>query len=358
MRNAIGLAGLAVLLCATGARADATSGTLVARQGDVRVTPPGGAEGPGQVGQALPPGTNIRTGANGSAEVRFADDSSLKMQGGSQLQLSAVKRSEKKTSIVLFFGRIWSKVTHASDGAVNFDIKTPNAVAGVRGTEFTTTVADDGSARVAVQDGQVAVSGDKGNAQVGPSQQVDADDQGVASAAAQGGAKDDAAWQQDKAKRLRTQAPAVVEAVKAKIMARKSTLETLRAQQQDIQAKLQQAKDANDAAQVRTLAQKLASLGDVIADLGDEADSSFGLVDHFADLAKDKRFGNINRKTLEADAAALRRVKADLDKTVREGTDMSVQAMNQMMKDMQGGKPTLKEKNGSAKELFDDEMMK
>jgi hypothetical protein len=342
------------------ARADAASiATLAAAQGEVKLTPPGQWEAAGTVGQAIEAGTRIRTGANGTATVRFADDSTLDVSAGSQVQLSGNKRAVAKTSIVLFFGKIWSRVTHAANDKPHYEIAMANAVAGVRGTEFGAAVADDGSVRVNVHQGEVAVDGDQGHAKVGPKQQVDADDAGVAKAQAQGKPADDAAWSAAKSQRFAGSASQLVAGVKSKIMVRKDRLAALRAKQDDVKSKLEAAKKSGDAEQVRALVKEMQNLADAIADLGDETESQFGLADRFADLAKDKRFGNINRATLEAEAASLRMVKADLDRQVREGTDISIEAMDKMLKEMHNGKPTIKDKSGSAKELFDgDDMMK
>lgn len=330
---------LLVFCTSTVAHADATSGTLVARQGDVRVMLPGAAEAAAQEGQALPPGTHVRTGVGGSAEVRFADGSVLKMESDSQLQLSAVNRAAKKTAIVMFFGRIWSKVMRAGGDATTFDIKTPNATCGVRGTEFTTMVANDGSARVSVQDGQVVVAGDASSAQVGPLQQVEASDGGVASVTAQGGASDDASWSAAKTKRLQTETQAVVDRVKTNIAAHKNTLDGLRAQQEAAQSKLDAAMKSGDAAQTQVLAQKLASLGDRIADLGDQATSSFGLVEHFIDVARDSGFSQNSRDFLQLEAASLRKVKFDVDKMVQAGADMSARSLKLATAPSLGARP-------------------
>src|SRR6185437_11781807 len=102
------------------------------------------------------------------------------------VELSAHARTVPKTSIILFFGKIWSRVTHAANDKPHYEVAMANAVAGVRGTEFGAAVADDGSVRISVNQGQVAVDGDSGHSQVGAQQQVDADDSSVGSAQAQG----------------------------------------------------------------------------------------------------------------------------------------------------------------------------
>ena len=161
--------------------------------------------------------------------------------------------------------------------------------------------------------------------------------------------------------RLKAQSAVIVAKIKSKIMSRRDKLEALHTQQKTLLDQRKQAEgraqggDSGATDEIRQLNQQIATIADAIADLGDEADSQFGIVDHFADLAADPRFATINRKTLEAEAASLRRVKASLDKMVAEGTDISMKAMDDMMRDMKKGKGSLKDKKGSsAKELFDE----
>jgi len=336
---------------------------LTVVKGAAWTTAPGQEEAKAVQGSVAAPGTKIRTGNDGQVEIAFDNGSLLKLQPSSSLVLSAAKRQKPKNSIVLFFGRVWSKVTKSDE--TSYEVNTPNAVCGVRGTEFETGVADDGSARVRVTSGTVAVQGDEASAaSVTAGQEVAATDDGVAKpATAEEQAKWEA-WQKEKAERLNKESRAVVDRVKSKIMSRKDRLEKLRAEEKSIEAKRKSAESraqSGDSAAIQEIKdynRKLAAVADAIADLGDEAASQFGIVDHFADLAKDPRFKNIDRKYLEAEAASLRRVKATLDKMVAEGTDISIQAMDKMLKDMSGGKHgDLKDKDSAAEDLFGKDSM-
>ena len=65
----------------------------------------------------------------------YKDESILKIQKKSSLVLSKHKRHrEKKNSVLLFFGRVWSKVTKSVGSGDNYEVKTANAVCGVGGT--------------------------------------------------------------------------------------------------------------------------------------------------------------------------------------------------------------------------------
>lgn len=331
---------------------------LVHAQGRVWMRPPGAAESAASVGASLLPGTQIRTGADGAAEVAFDDGSTLKMQKNSSILLSGNKRQQKKSSILLFFGRLWSKVSPSTTGGTSYEVSTPNAVCGVRGTEFETAVADDGSLRLRVSEGKVAVEGDGGQELAAAGQQVEADESGIDDVEATDATSHEA-WSGQKRERLRTGGESIVKSIKGKVMSRKDRLEALRARQQEIQVQRRRLEEQAQAGEpgaideLRKLNTELARLADEIADLGDVVTTQIGIVDHFADLASDPRFKMVGRKYIEMEAANLRRVRADLDKLVAEGTDISIEAMEKMLEEMGKGKPTLRDKKGSTtQDLF------
>ena len=351
---------LALLLPGAAAYAQ-TSGTLTSVAGSVFVKTGEGAEQAARQGDTVEPGARLRTGDDGNAEVTFGDGSKLQIRPGTQVALSGTKRPEKKSSIVLFFGRVWSKVTRSVGGDTSYEVNTPNAVAGVRGTEFETAVADDGTAKVRVTEGKVAVSSDAGNqgSSVTKGQESVATGEGVGDPTQSG----DPNWDEFKTKgtdSARQRGGAIATSIRTRLDARKQKLQDLRSQQSkliaDRDAALKQAQMGDSAAaqRVKDDEKQIAALGSQIADLADQSESQFGYVDHLADLAGDPRFGMIDRKTMLAEANTLRRLKRQFDAMVKEGTDLSQKSMNQMMDDMQKGKPTIKDKKGSsAKDLFD-----
>jgi hypothetical protein len=343
------------VLFASGPAPAATTGKLVTVTGKVWLTAPGKSEKTALAGIDLAAGTRIRTGNNGSAEVAFADGSRLRVRSNSSLKLSGTKRQKKrKSSILLFFGRVWSKVTSSVASPSNYEVTTPNAVCGVRGTEFETAVADDGSVRVRVTSGRVGV----GNQEVAGGGEVEGDERGVNEPYdAEERAKWEM-WQKKKRERLRKGGRGIIDKVKTRLMTRKQALERLRAEQQSIETQRKSAErrvragDSSAIEEIRKHNQRLAEIADQIADLGDMAEAQFGMVDHVAELAADPRFKMIDRKYLKAEAASLMRVKKTLDKLVAEGTDISMEAMDRMLDDMGRGKPTLKDDESAADDLF------
>lgn len=352
----------AILLVAVSAWAG--KATLIKAQGSVWVTPPAGKEAPASTGVTLAPGTRIRTGAASGAELQFENGSILKVRANTSMSLSGHKRQTKKrSSLLLFFGRVWSKVVGDGDG---YKVSTANAVAGVRGTEFEVAAADDGSIRVRVTQGEVAVDDGEKSTDVGAGHEVDAGQEGLGDARSSSKPKWKR-WEKQGRENLRTGGRGLVDKMKDRIMARKAKIEALLKSQKKIESARrsaeQRAKRGERGAldEIRKYNAELAEIADAIADLGDQAESQFAVVDHFADLAEDPKFRMVDRKYLVSQAESLRRVKADLDAMVADGTDISIEAMDELLEDMGSGEGggLLDRKGSSADELFGpDDMMK
>ncbi len=323
--------------------------TVVELQGEAFQTPKGGREKALTQGASLDAGTKVRTASSGSAKLRFKDGTEIRLRPKTAMRLSGVKRTKKKNSIVLFFGRLWNKVAPA--GRRHYEVRTANAVCGVRGTAFETAVADDGSLRVDVEEGEVAVAADASSPEtpVRAGKGVDADESGVGeSYTAEEQAKWDL-WEKRKRERLQKQGRSLIGNLKERIRARQNKISALRQEQGDLLEKRKTAEQRNDITAIKGINRRLSEIGDQIADLADQADSQFGLADHYADLAGDPRFRMISRKYLIREAKTLRRLRTQFDKMVSEGTDISMKGMDKMLDDMSNGKRgSLKDDKGSS----------
>jgi uncharacterized Zn finger protein (UPF0148 family) len=355
---------MTVLLFAGSAMADGTGGRLIEVNGKVWTQAPGVDKKIARAGITLAPGTKVITGPDGKAEISLEDGSIIVVQHNSSMVLSGIKRQKvKKTSILIFFGRIWNKVSRAVGGRAGYEVNTPIVVCGVRGTEFETAVADDGSVRVRVNEGTVSVKGDGKDQVVDENQEIDADTDGVGKIRDAKEKADWQMWRNQKRERLKTQGRSIMDNVKHRIMVRKEKLETLRARQKAIEEKrklaIKRAKEGDQRAidEIRRYNEELLAIADEIADLGDAAGCQFGLVDHFGNLATDPRFQMIDGKYVEAEAASMRRIKTMFDKMIQEGTDISMEAMEKMLEEMSDGqRGSLKFQKGSSKDdLFGDQ---
>ncbi len=150
------------------AAADAASwdARLTSASGAVTVYPVESPDQPvaGQAGMPLADGDRVETGADGSAELAFDGGGVVAVESGSQLTLSSLEKA--KAELKLAFGGFVAKF-HSLLPEQNLSVRTPSAVAAVRGTEFGVQAGKDGATSVGVFDeGKVAVDGQGGGSQL------------------------------------------------------------------------------------------------------------------------------------------------------------------------------------------------
>jgi hypothetical protein len=91
-------------------------------------------------GDVITPGMSLRTSTNGYVTVQLADGSILKVQADTEARLDSSRQYEAAGFFASVWsvvrGRVESLVTHLTGGEPRYQIKTPQAVLGVRGTEF------------------------------------------------------------------------------------------------------------------------------------------------------------------------------------------------------------------------------
>ncbi|MEO0459433.1 MAG: FecR domain-containing protein [Myxococcota bacterium] len=155
---------LACLLCLP-SLAYAEVGRVISLRGEASVTR--GTTGSHQRaalerGASVEQGDQIRTGADSAIRIVFSDRSLLNIGPNASVVIQdyTVAKSERRrrVGIKLWAGRAWARVTTwFGSGENRFEVKTPNAVAGVRGTEFAVNVDPDGETTVTVFEGAVEV---------------------------------------------------------------------------------------------------------------------------------------------------------------------------------------------------------
>ncbi|HOX27520.1 MAG TPA: FecR family protein [bacterium] len=104
-------------------------------------------------------GDELRTEGGSSAIIRMDDGSMIKLGPLANMKVSGLKTAgrDNNTMFDISKGKSWNRVRKLTDKSV-FKVATPTAVAGVRGTFFSTDVAQSTSSTIDVFDGQVAVS--------------------------------------------------------------------------------------------------------------------------------------------------------------------------------------------------------
>ena len=97
--------------------------------------------------------TWLKTGKSGSVVLVLPDRTQTKVTRNSKLFLE--KKSKKKQTINLKLGKIWAKTNKIP---VKISLKSPNAVASIRGTEWVSEVKADGSSVIALLEGKVSIA--------------------------------------------------------------------------------------------------------------------------------------------------------------------------------------------------------
>ena len=119
----------------------------------------GGA--PAAVGAKAGAAAEIITGADGQVTLRLADGSEIRLQNNTSVRFTELKRNlgsgARSVSLRLTHGRLETDVTPAKGNLSRFNISTPAAVLGVRGTRFR-AAADATTASTEVLEGRVAAA--------------------------------------------------------------------------------------------------------------------------------------------------------------------------------------------------------
>ncbi|MGM0411520.1 MAG: FecR family protein [Bacillota bacterium] len=98
-------------------------------------------------GDTLKKGDKIKTSENTKVEIYFSNNSYLKIDENTQLTIEENKNTEKgiASSVEVKEGKVWTRVKDAWQRLTKFEVITPSAVAGVKGTSFSVEVNKDKS---------------------------------------------------------------------------------------------------------------------------------------------------------------------------------------------------------------------
>lgn len=118
---------------------------------------------PLQPGARLAEGTRIEVGADGYVRLEMSDGSTVRIPANSRVRLVSVRRQDASqasdTLILLEAGRVDASAQPQRNKASRFEIRTPLAVASVRGTEFGVAVQDDAAVTGEVTQGSIDLRG-------------------------------------------------------------------------------------------------------------------------------------------------------------------------------------------------------
>lgn len=135
MTNVIKLCAVAFLLAGAPLRAAETAARLVHAAGAVTLEGKAGSRA-AKSGAVLAEGDAVVTAAGAVAVVELPDGSRLKLRESSRLAVTLPGPKSAGTEAFLSFGSVFAKVSKRL--GQKFSVRTPSAVAAVRGTEFFT----------------------------------------------------------------------------------------------------------------------------------------------------------------------------------------------------------------------------
>jgi len=116
-------------------------------------------------------GDQVKTLEDGTITITFLDESLMTVHPNTHVALNTIiSPLEKRNSVLLFFGRIWNKVRRKIVQMRGYEVQTPTAVLGVRGTEFEAGSYEDGTTLVRVASGGVVVDSEAATSTVYKSQ--------------------------------------------------------------------------------------------------------------------------------------------------------------------------------------------
>lgn len=108
-------------------------------------------------------GQEVKVGERSRIELKYPDGTVMRFGERSTIRMEDISydssTKSKKVKVDLAGGKLWANVKKMVTSDSRVEVKTVNAVAGVRGTTYRVDVAADNSAMVKVYDGSVNVSG-------------------------------------------------------------------------------------------------------------------------------------------------------------------------------------------------------
>jgi len=125
----------------------------------------------------LASGASVRTGGGASALLSLGDESRVSL--GQDTSLTVEEVSDSRHSLKLHLGVLKAYVAHVARR--RFEVRTPAAVASVRGTEFQVTVLSGGRTRLELYRGILGVEDNRGNhVLLRPNESLSVDRRGMA----------------------------------------------------------------------------------------------------------------------------------------------------------------------------------
>jgi len=302
--------------------------------------------------------------------IKLVDESIIRVQANSKIVLNTmISPVEKKHSVLLFFGKLWNTVSKKALRKKVFEVQTPTAVCGVRGTDFETAAYEDGTMLVRVNSGSVEVDNETTRETLASNQgtQVSFEQKKIR---VEPDFQPD--WEQDQARsreKLLGNGEKYGGYVHDEIYKRRDHLKKLVDRASDLKATKEQLKqkaaeseeNGDDIAhesylsEIEKINEEQRELNKKIAYYGRRLECQFGLFSHYGDLAKhpeiSKRFKGRDYILNQLDDIEM--IYAEFNAMIEEGMKMSMEDMDDLMDEMRDKMKTFKETGGKSS-LFDE----
>jgi hypothetical protein len=115
----------------------------------------------GKAGMDIKAGDRVKTEPDGTATIVFFEGSSLELKGETEIALTELTGKQDTSTTIKMkqeIGTTISRVKKLADTASRYEIETPAATAGVRGTIFKVVVLADGTTIVTNTEGSISVT--------------------------------------------------------------------------------------------------------------------------------------------------------------------------------------------------------
>ena len=302
--------------------------------------------------------------------IKLVDESIIRVGANSKIVLNTmISPAEKKHSVLLFFGKLWNTVSKKALRKKVFEVQTPTAVCGVRGTDFETAAYEDGTMLVRVNSGSVEVDNETTRETLASNQGTQISFEQKKIRVAPDFQPD---WEQDQARsreKLLGDGEKYGGYVHDEIYRRRDHLKKLVARASDLKATKEQLKQkaveskengdevAHESylSEIEKINEEQIELNQKIAYYGRRLECQFGLFSHYGDLAKhpeiSKRFKGRDYILNQLDDIEM--IYAEFNAMIEEGMKMSMEDMDDLMDEMRDKMKTFKEKGGKST-LFDE----
>lgn len=150
------------------------NGTITFLKGDVKIQRQESTSWePLEFNDTIVQGEKIRTLDQSAVEISYEDGDVLFLRHNTEITVDSARIQTDTNRVYQMFigvGRVSNTIRRSTGKKVRYEVRTPSAVAAVRGTEFRARVEENAVTRIEVLEGSVNVASDKSKTDIGAGQ--------------------------------------------------------------------------------------------------------------------------------------------------------------------------------------------